>query len=158
MHFRILLISILASSLVLASSPAKADLNKAPIIAKSGNWSVRRGTDLMTDKKSCVALYQQRFDIQVNEGDFWFDVRGKGGVQGFTYRIDDEASSKMQIPTEIEKNIGAAHIEGSEFAHLLSAKRLRMQVLTILDSLIEADIDLKGLSEMHRTLSGPECR
>jgi hypothetical protein len=42
---------------------AVAQLEIRPVIGKSGNWSVRRGVDSMTDEPTCTALYKERFDV-----------------------------------------------------------------------------------------------
>jgi len=133
-----------------------ADLTDAPVISKSGHWSVRKEKDFMTDETSCVALYKDRFDIQLNLGRFFLDMSGKGGVKGFEYRIDEQ-NPQIGIPDKLHKETGIVELDGSNFQQLLSAKRIRIQVLTVLGDIVEEDIDLTGLAEIYPTLTGSMC-
>lgn len=158
---------LLVVTMLLALPPLDTfagNLKDAPVIFKSGNWSVRQSTDLMNDKKTCVALYKDGFYIQVTEANFSVSetypvsLYGRGGIQGYTYRVDDAPPTKMKVATDIEKKVSAAYLTGSEFRQLLSSRRFRIQVLTMLPSLVEEDIDLRGLSEIHGVLTGMKCR
>jgi hypothetical protein len=106
-----------------------AGLSKDPVIAKNGQWSVRRSIDPMTDKVSYTALYKERFDVQVNETEFWFSLHGKGGIQIFSYRVDED-KAETRLPNTSEKQVGVAHLSGKDFARVLRGKRLRLSVLT----------------------------
>lgn len=139
---------VLALALVIPLSAYAGNLRTAPIVAKSGNWTVKQIADAMTDKKSCVALYKSRLDIQVSEDDFYFSLKGKGGVSMITYRVDDERP-ESRLATDVEKRVDAADISGGDFRHLLGAKRLRIQILTVLSSLVEEDLDLSGIAQAH---------
>jgi hypothetical protein len=46
----------------------------------------------------------------------------------------------------------------SEFQQLLGSRRFRIQILTMLPSLVEEEIDLRGLSEIHGVLTSAQCR
>ena len=52
------------------------------------------------------------------------------GIKGFTIRFDDQPAEKMQLSTDIEKQIGAAAVSGDAFLKLQGSKRLRMEALT----------------------------
>lgn len=155
--WRLLVVTMLYLTLPSLNAFA-GDLKDAPVISKSGSWSVRQSTDLMSDKKTCVAFYKDSFYIQVTENNFSVSLYGRGGVQGYTYRVDDAAPTKMRVATDIEKKVSAAYLAGSEFRQLLSSRRFRIQVLTMLPSLVEEDIDLRGLSEIHGVLTSAQCR
>lgn len=72
--------------------------------------------------------------------------RGKGGVKGYEYRLDDLPKSDMKLASDIEKKMSAVILDGSDFYQINSAKRLRIQVLPILHRLLFEDIPLAGFS------------
>jgi hypothetical protein len=84
------------------------------------------------------------------------DIRG--GVQGYTYRIDNAAPTKMKVANDTEKKASAMYLEGDEFRQLLNSKRFRIQVLTMLSSLVEEDIDLTWLSQIYGVITSAQCR
>jgi len=130
-------------------------LGKAPVIFKKGDWSIRQSSDSMTDKKSCVALYKDRFDVQISANSFSISFRGKGGVKFITYRLDENQPIN-RLPTEIEKDLSVLFFEGSEFQKVISAKRIRVQILSVLDRIIDEDIDLKDVEELIPIIT--ECK
>jgi hypothetical protein len=135
-----------------------AGLSDATVIFEAGDWSVRKSKDTMTDKVSCTGLYRQRFDIQVNIGALYVAVRGRGGVRGYQYRLDEAPATRLRSATRDEQRLGAWSITGSAFRELLSAKRLRTQTITLRDTTVEDDISLEGISDIYTVISGPECQ
>jgi hypothetical protein len=154
---RLLVVTMLCLALPSINAFA-GNLKDAPVIFKEGNCSVRRTTDLMSDKAVCVGLYKDGFYTQVTEDMFTISLRGRGGIRGYTYRIDDAAPTKMKPANDTEKKASAMYLEGDEFRHLLSSKRFRLQVVTMLSSIVEEDIDLTGLPRIYEVLTGVECR
>ena len=147
-----LIITLLSPTLARAKD-AKPD----PSISKIGNWSIHLSIDPMTDSKSCTGLYNGKFDVQLNEGHLYISLRGRGGVSGIVLRFDDEPARPLRLPTEMEKRIDIVDIEGEDFQKLLDSKRLRVQVLTVLNSLVDEDISLVNLKEALTVISGPKC-
>lgn len=63
----------------------------------------------------------------------------------------------MRLATESEHDVDAVAIEGKEFARALSARRLRVRVLTILTTVVDEDLDLEGIAAAHGVISGLGC-
>jgi hypothetical protein len=115
----------------------------------SGEWVLETKKDAMTDKVFCVVIPEGKPFIQVNIGSLYISFRGRGGVEGFQFRIDDGPVSQMKFPDRIEKQVGVVHINGAPFEQILGAKRLRVQTVTILSSSVTEDIDLGGLAAVY---------
>ena len=147
---------------IMTNSAIAGDLSNAQTISKTGDWRVTRVIDNMTDKASCTGLYKNNFDIQLSENKLYIDMRGKGSVDGFTFRIDDDQPI-TQLPTKIEQNIGVVRIGGETnddkiaFSRLLKGNRLRVRVLTLLGSAEDYDISLNGFSESYAVITGSDC-
>ena len=139
---------------VSGTSAQSANLAQAPVIAKYGKWSVRRELDPMTDKANCIALYENRFDVQVTEEDCYISESGKGGVQSITLRFDDQPPEEMQLASDTEQTVGAIGIHSSDFQKLLIANRLRYQILRVVDGLDNGELDLNGLAAAHQVIMG----
>jgi len=142
---------------VSGTSALSANLAQAPVIAKYGKWSVRRALDPMTDKASCVALYGDKFNIQVTDDVCFISESGKGGVQSITLRFDDRPPQQMQLANDVEKDVGAIGIRDNDFQELLTANRLRYQVLLMVGGLDDGDLDLNGLAAAHQVIMGAKC-
>ena len=110
-----------------------------------GGWQLRRNKDAMTDKTSCILSPVGKPHVQISVGDLYISYRGRGGVSAFSYRMDDGPASQLQLPTEIDKQIGFVHISGDAFNSILRASRLRVQVLTVLSNLLNEDLALSGM-------------
>ena len=132
-------------------------LNDAPVIFASGKWSVRAYKDSMMDRVVCTGLYEQRFDIQVSEENFYIGLQGRGGVRGYTLRFDDNPAERSRVPDSIERDVSIVRVTGSTFSRLLSAKRLRVQVVTLLGPRVDEDIDLSDLPAAYEVIKGPSC-
>lgn len=112
----------------------------------------------MTDKTICIGLYKDREDIQLSEDHLWINLRGRGGVSLVTLRFDDNPAKLPRLASDMEQRVSAVKISGSEFQELLQSRRLRAQVLTILDTIVEEDIDLTGLNEAFAVIQSPQCK
>lgn len=64
--------SVIATvSLMFVGTPSvAAGLKDATPAFKSGDWTVLRSTDPMTDKPSCNGIYKQNYEIQLTGTDF----------------------------------------------------------------------------------------
>ena len=124
-----------------AKSAPKADRNTTAV----GGWQLQRSKNAMTDKTDCILVPVGKPHVQITVGDLYISYRGRGGVQGFRYRLDDEPVSQMQLPTEIDKQIGAVHISGDTFNRILQASRLRVEVLTLISGVQNEDLAVAGV-------------
>ncbi|WP_197077597.1 hypothetical protein [Hyphomicrobium sp. 99] len=117
---------------------------KAKADQQSGfsGWEIHRSKDSMTDKVSCLLLPVGKPHIQISSRDLYISYRARGGVGGFQYRIDNNPPSGMQLPTQIEQQIGAVHIGDDNFQRIMAGSRLRVTTLTVLGNSIEEDIPI----------------
>ena len=83
---------------------------------------------------------------------------GRGGLDGYTLRYDDDQPLSIAIPSHIEQRVGAFVINTSDerFAKLLAAKRLRIRAVTLVSGLVDDDVDLTDLQLVRTRLQGPE--
>lgn len=124
---------------------AKAETKRSKEF-RSGNWSVDEKLDPMTDKKTCTAIYRDDWKVQASPKDFYINLRGRGGVKSYTVRIDDEPALPMTSASDTESRISAVILR-SHLDKLMLAKRLRVQVYTVLRDIVNEDVDLSGLKE-----------
>src|SRR5262249_49583854 len=143
------------------SDKPEASRNKTkitPIPAAIGNWRIEKDVDPMTDNVSCTAYYHQDSQIQLNDQGFYISFRGRGGVRGITLRFDEQPARALRLATDIERRIGTVNFTRAEFNELQSSKRLRVQVMTILDQIYRDDIDLSGHLDALEVLRSPQCK
>ena len=153
---RLLFIIVCCVLLVSSSSLANADFGEP--IASSGNWTVRRTLHAITDEPSCVAIYKDRFEIQLDENDLFVSLRGRGDVSSVVLRFDNKPAEELRSASETEKNVRALNLRGREFEELMSSKRLRVQIRTTAGTIIEEDLDLDGVKKLHDEFTGSQCR
>lgn len=122
-----------------------------------GPWHVLKDKDPMTDAVNCTAIYQGNFQVQISLQYLAIGLRGRGGISGYTLRLDDRPAGDMKLASNIEKRVGAALIEGDDFAALLQAKRVRFQALTALSTLVNEDLDFRQIESVIAFLGGPIC-
>lgn len=154
---RCISLGLIAVTVFLSVLVEAQDLSELPVVARSGNWSVRRSADTMTDEVSCTGFYKDRFDIQLEKSVFYISMRGRGGVSLVTLRFDDGSPKPARLASETERKISTIILEGEEFEELLKSKRLRARIFTILDTVIDEDIDLTGLEQAHTVITGTQC-
>ena len=118
---------------------------------------MRKLKDAMTDKIDCIISPTNNPNVQVSKSDLYISYRGRGGVGGFTYRIDDNPVSAMQLPTDQDKQVGFVHISGAVFNQVLTASRLRVQTVTLLSALVNEDLQLAGMRRLYAKMQ-QECR
>lgn len=148
-----------------SSSTAPKQLNLAasadPNTLHVGKWTIEVETDPMTDAKDCTAYYDlgPKYAFQLTKGTFGISYKGRGGIQAYRLRFDEDAASELTIPSDIEKRISAVVIERTDgrFSRLLKAKRLRVQGSTFVSGILNDDIDLSDLPAVMATLEGVRC-
>jgi SPOR domain len=141
-----------------STAPAKSAPKADPTTTTDGGWQLRRVKDTMTDKKECILSPVGKPHIQITVGDLYISYRGRGGVQGFSYRLDDGPVSKMQLATDIERQIGAVHISGDAFNHILRASRLRVETFTVLSTLLNEDLAVSGMRNLYAKMQRGQSR
>jgi hypothetical protein len=141
-----------------ASVGASARLRDEPVIFTSGDWSVRKSKDPMTDKVRCTGLYLKRFDVQLTMDTLYISLRGRGGVRSYRLRLDEQPARSTEIASKMERDLSALGITGGHFRDLLTAQRLRISILTVLNNVVSEDISLLGFAEAHAVIIGPECK
>jgi hypothetical protein len=143
-------------SIVLAS-PALA----ATTVEHVGKWSVVGEADPMTDAKSCTAYYDPgpKHAIQMTKDSFAVSYGGRGGIEGYRIRFDDDPASELSIPNDIERRVGAFLIRSTDqrFSRLMTAKRVRIQGVTLVAGIVNDDVDLSDLPTLMEKLRGPSC-
>jgi hypothetical protein len=117
-----------------------------------GAWSVRERTDKLTDKKTCTAWHTSTPDVWMTD-DALFIVPRRG-IAGYRYRVGD-GPVRTELPTPRERQIGGMWVSGTYLEQAIEAGRLRVEILTALRDLYEADIDLRNGNEVLRAVR--EC-
>jgi hypothetical protein len=150
-------VAFAAMMAVVVSAPAAATLNSVgkPI----GKWEVFGEADPMTDKKSCIAYYDGDKHVQLTTDSLAVGYWGRGGLKGYTIRFDSDPPLGMALPTRVEEQVDAFLLKGtdSRFARLLTAKRVRVQAVTVVGGLVNDDIDLTDLQTVLAKMKGPDC-
>lgn len=128
-------------------------------VFREGEWRVYRSVDSFTDAVSCTGTFGDNLNIQLAPDALYVSLRGRGSVSSVTLRYGDEAPEPLRLASDIEKDIDTVIIQGEEFARVINADRLRVQVLTILSTLVFEDIGLDGfLSARELIREGEMCQ
>jgi cell division protein FtsN len=139
-----------------ANASAEASTPKEPmaVIASDGDWLLRKDTDSFNDEVSCVIIYAKPPGpaIQVSPGSLYISYQGRGGLKAYRYRIDDGPASKLQLPTEVQKQMDVAEISGRAFDAIIASKRLRVEALTYVAGIVREDMNLVGLSALYEKM------
>ncbi len=122
------------------------------VIKSSGNWELRVGNDTFSGDKSCIIVQKNDYNIQINVGSLYVSYNGRGGIDGYKFRIDEAPPSEMQLPSKLESQTGAIEFSGTLFNRIISAHRLRVQAVTLIRGLVGDDIDLSGVSSLYQTM------
>lgn len=133
------------------------DFKSAPVVFKSGKWGVKRNLDSMTDEVRCVALYNGRFDIQLSRQQFSVGAVGRGGVDGYQWRVDDAPATRMILANKIERATSHVMLEKPAVEKIVQGARFRILVMTLLGGMAEEDLDLTGIKEAYRFINSSEC-
>lgn len=135
-----------APSAAASTASEKPEKPGDKVVFKAQSWFVHQSLDAMTDKKSCTALYKNAWTVQGTADNLYVSLRGRGGVKAYTLRVDDAPPDSMQLASSTEKSISAIILQPS-FDRIYNAKRVRLQIGTILDSILIEDIDLSGFKD-----------
>jgi hypothetical protein len=127
-----------------------------PNTTVDGDWQLRQRMDPMTDKLTCVILATARPYIQFSIGQLYISYAGRGGVDSYTYRIDDLPISKMQLPSPTEKTDSMISLKGQTFNQIIASSRLRVETLTYVGGIKVEDIDLDPVKRLYARMER-EC-
>lgn len=139
--------STLVAAILLICTPAQgksADEVLGKIEKSFSNWDVRVNSNPMTDKKICTAVPRDNPQVQGSANMLAISFRGKGGVKGYEYRLDDHPVSPMKTATSLERDMSVIIFEGNDFEQILNSKRLRIQVVPVLQGLHFEDVNTNG--------------
>jgi hypothetical protein len=153
---KFVLVFLGALSVMDVSSAAAAGLGK--VVTKLGDWTIYREQDAMTDAVSCVATYKATLQIQLTVDSLAVSLRGRGGVSSYRYRLDNNPPGELHLANDIEKETSAIVIDGDNFTGIIAAQRIRIEFLTILDTIVDEDIDLHGSRAAITYMQGPNCK
>ncbi len=142
----------LIAGLLSAPVANAADVSGDKVLLKAGSWTVRRTPDLMSGKKACTALYQDKYLIQLTETGLFVSQAPNGGLKSYTISYDDGAAGAEHAATPYERDIQSAALKGEALTKALSAKRLRLHITTAGDRIADEDIDLTGIDAAHNAI------
>lgn len=151
-----------AASLVGSQASAQS-ISKMDVIMVEGDWELRSAKNDFTDETACVIVKKDDFSVQLASNEFSVSMRGKGGVGSFYYRIDEGEPSSTILPDDnnyIDFNNADTDLfspEKGTFDRIIQGKRLRLQVLTVLDTVEYFDFNLAGISTLYVRMS-EECK
>lgn len=140
--------------LAIAAVPAQAKLQGERVFTtEDGKWEVIRDVDSFTDEVSCTVAYVEDNGIQAAGDELYVTV--KGGIRGYQMRQDDKPAGGMRIATDIEKRIDALVISEPWFEKIFEGDRLRIQVITWTNGLVNIDLNTANLQGAYETI--PSC-
>jgi hypothetical protein len=153
---RFLFITACCVQLILLALPARANFGE--LVEQDGHWRVLRSFHAITDEPGCVAVYEDRFEITLDENDLFVSLRGRGNVSSVALQFDDKPAKGSRPASELEKRVDAVNLRGAEFEELMSSRHLRARIRTTDGTTIEEDLDLDGAKKAQRALMGSQCR
>lgn len=147
-----------------ALTASTAQAQKTTTVETVGPWTVLKTTDPMTDKISCFAALTESKNVQFSPPAIFISMAGKGGVSGLQYRLDDQAATQFELASPFERRSSILSFGDAgdvnrtrRIAGFSSAKRLRVQILTVLDNSVVYDIDMSSTKELLQVMQGPKC-
>lgn len=109
----------------------------------TGQWTVYRKMEGMSDKVTCTGVNVQGPNIQLSSRGFYIALRG--GIDSVELRFDEKPSRKMRVPTDMEKKVRAIILDEEEFQDAINSDRLRFESLRTLGGFNTGDINLDGI-------------
>ncbi len=149
---------VVIALIIMSSNTVFGQLATAERMLELSNWKVLRTKNSMTDKLSCVAIHRDNYSIQLKQDALYLSREGKGGVAIYQIRIDEAAATKSRRPGKIEQQLSTIILTKAEVQQLVGAKRLRVSGLSVLNSMINEDLDIDGIATAHAVLASPKCK
>ena len=142
---------------IMISLSSSATATKIQVGPPNGKWIVYSRVDGMTDEKSCVAEYDGN-NVQLTLHSFAVGFAGRGGIDFFNIRIDNDPPMGTMYPDATEKSMGFFILENPKtISRIMNAKRIRVQTVTLVNGIVNDDIDLTQLEEVKSLLHGVDC-
>jgi hypothetical protein len=127
--------------LVVALSPSRIGARERPL----GAWTVWERTDV----KTCAAWHTSTPDVWMTRDGL--SIAPHGGISVFRYRVGDEPM-RVRLATPQERATGAVEVAGQSLAEAIEVGRLKIEALTTLHTLYEANVDLSNGHEVLRAV------
>lgn len=134
--------------------PAKAQVGTK--FSSVGEWTIFRDYDPMGGTSVCTA-YKDDTPVQLNKGAIAFALNQKIGVAGYRLRWDENPAGEVVPLGSSATRTSAFMLTDADFVKLQHSKRLRVQVTTISNSVVNYDLDLKSVPQVIAALKVPEC-
>jgi hypothetical protein len=110
-----------------------------------GAWTVWERTDV----KTCAAWHTSTPDVWMTRDGL--TITPHGGISVFRYRVGDEPM-QVRLATPHERATGAIEVAGRNLTEAIEAGRLKVEVLTTLHTLYQANVDLSNGNEVLRAV------
>lgn len=123
-----------------------------------GSWYIHSKSDAMTDELSCVAYFKDEPQIQLTPDSLAVTYRGRGGIEGYRLRFDDQEASGLLLPSSVERRIGAIILRDNVFERIRSSRRLRIQGVTLISGMANDDIDLTDAGTAISKMTQMGCK
>jgi hypothetical protein len=137
-------------------APPATSAKGSPGSLVDSGWELKIKKDGFTDQTTCVISPIGRPWVQISVGNLYISYQGRGGVAGFTMRLDDSGPEPMRLPSPTDKSVGLVHLGGEEFFSIMAANRLRVQTFTVLQELKDEDLSLAGARRLYQKMP-PVC-
>jgi hypothetical protein len=127
------------------------------VIANVSSWRIEKNKDPMTDEISCRGYQRNRGDVLLTDHILYIST--KIAPNGITIRLGDEpaqtslASSGEKIGRTIM--LGTFHLDKIIEQKI---KRVRYRVLTVLDSLVEGELDVTDIDKALEIIRSDKCK
>ncbi len=137
---------------------AADDISLGKEVFKSTNWSVRQTPDTLTGAMSCTGLYQRKYIVTLTEDALFVSLAPSGGFRSYTARFDNEPATAERTASPHEGAIQSIALTGGDFAQVLAAKRLQVQVTTSGPRPEALEIDLSDVKAAHAAIAAKACK
>ena len=136
-----------------------ADVSGDKVLVTTGKWTVRLTPDLLTGKKACTGLYENKYIVQLTNDALFFSQAPNGGLKAYTVQFDEGPASAQRDASPFERDIQSAALRGDDFKKALTSKRVRLHITTAGDRIADDDVDLSGIDTAHKAIVGDkDCR
>ena len=129
----------------------------ASFVGNVSSWKIEKRKDSMTDEISCGASIRGRSEVWLTDNVLYIYI-GRT-PKGITLRFGDEPAQQSVI-SPAEKSVRSIMIGKFDLDQIVDRKiiRIRYRVITILDTLVEGDIDITGIDKVLEIIRGDNCR
>jgi hypothetical protein len=128
----------------------------AIFVANVASWKIEKMKDPMTDEISCTASIRGRSDVLLTYSVLYIST--KIAPKGITIRLGEEPTRQSMV-TSAEKTARAIMLGNFDIDRIIEQKisRVRYRVLTVLDTLVEGEIDVTGIDKAREIIRSEKC-